>query len=56
LCSPFCCPRSPGQEGLTATPKTGLVRLKKDVRDDDQFADTQLPNGVDGTVAKLRGK
>ena len=25
-------------------------------RDDDQLADDQLPNGVDGPVAKLRGK
>jgi len=26
------------------------------VRDDDQLANEQLPNGVDGTVAALRGK
>jgi len=26
------------------------------VRDEDQFASEQPPNGVDGTVAKLRGK
>jgi hypothetical protein len=46
----------PGQEQLTATLKAELARAKKAARDDDQFADTQLPNGVDGPVAKLRGK
>jgi arylsulfatase A-like enzyme len=46
----------PGQEQLTATLKAELARVKKAVRDDDQFAETQLPNGVDGPVAKLRGK
>jgi arylsulfatase A-like enzyme len=46
----------PGQEALTASLKAELARLKKAVRDDDQLADVQLPNGVDGTVAKLRGK
>ncbi len=45
-----------GQEELTRTLKAELLRLKREVRDDDQFADGQLPNGVDGTVAKLRGK
>jgi arylsulfatase A-like enzyme len=46
----------PGQDALTATLKAELARLKKDVRDDDQLANEQLPNGVDGPVAKLRGK
>jgi arylsulfatase A-like enzyme len=46
----------PGQEQLTATMKAELVRLKREVRDDDQLANEQLPNGVDGTVARLRGK
>jgi arylsulfatase A-like enzyme len=46
----------PGQEQLTATLKAELLRVKKAARDDDQFADTQPPNGVDGAVAKLRGK
>ena len=46
----------PGQEALTASLKAELARLKKAVRDDDQLADVQIPNGVDGTVAKLRGK
>ncbi len=46
----------PAQEALTASLKTELARLKKEVRDDDQLADEQLPNGVDGPVAKLRGK
>ena len=46
----------PGQEALTATLKAELARLKKEVRDDDQLADVQMPNGVDGPVARLRGK
>ena len=46
----------PGQEALTASLKTELARLKKEVRDDDQLANEQLPNGVDGPVARLRGK
>ena len=46
----------PGQEKLTATLKDELMRLKRSVRDEDQLANDQLPNGVDGTVARLRGK
>lgn len=46
----------PGQEALTASLKTELARLRKELRDDDQLANESLPNGVDGTVAKLRGK
>ena len=46
----------PGHEQLTAGLKAELARLKQAVRDDDQFANEQLPNGVDGAVAKLRGK
>ena len=46
----------PGQETLTATLEQELARLKREVRDDDQLADEQLPNGVDGPVARLRGK
>jgi arylsulfatase A-like enzyme len=46
----------PGQEKLTATLKAELVRLKQAVGDKDQLADDQLPNGVDGTAAALRGK
>ncbi len=45
-----------GMEALTATLKAELARLKRDVRDDDQLADVQLRNGVDGTVAQLRGR
>ena len=45
----------PGQEQLTATLKTELYRLKKELGDTDQLASDQLPNGVDGPVAKLRG-
>lgn len=46
----------PGFAALTDTLKAELIRLKRSVRDDDQLADVQLPNGVDGTVAKLRGR
>jgi hypothetical protein len=46
----------PGQERLTATLKDELQRLKKAMKDDDQLANEQLPNGVDGTVAALRDK
>ena len=46
----------PGQEQLTSTLKTELSRLKRQVRDDDQLANEQIPNGVDGPVNRLRGK
>ena len=46
----------PGQEVLTATLKAELASLKRALRDGDQSADDQLPNGVDGPVARLRGK
>jgi len=46
----------PGQETVTASLKAELLRLKNAMKDDDQFANEQPPNGVDGTVAKLRGK
>jgi len=46
----------PGQDNLTSSLKQELARLKREVRDDDQLADVQLPNGVDGPAAQLRGK
>ena len=46
----------PGLEALTAQLKQQLTQLKRDLHDDDQLANEQLPNGVDGTVARLRGK
>jgi arylsulfatase A-like enzyme len=46
----------PGQEALTATLKAELARLKREARDDDQLADVQIPQGVDGSVQQLRGK
>jgi arylsulfatase A-like enzyme len=46
----------PGQEKVTAALKSELARLKKTLRDDDQFANEQPPAGVDGPAAKLRGK
>jgi arylsulfatase A-like enzyme len=45
-----------GLEALTAALKQQLAQLKRDARDDDQLANEQLPNGVDGPVARLRGK
>jgi hypothetical protein len=46
----------PGQEQVTTALNTELARLKREVRDNDQLATEQLPNGVDGPVARLRGK
>ena len=46
----------PAQAALTATLKTELTRLKREAKDDDQLADVQIPQGVDGSVAQLRGK
>jgi arylsulfatase A-like enzyme len=46
----------PGHEQLTATMKTELAKAKAAARDEDQLADILIPNGVDGPVAKLRGK
>ena len=46
----------PGQDELTAGLKAELARVKREVRDDDQLASEQIPNGVDGSVARLRGK
>jgi arylsulfatase A-like enzyme len=44
----------PGHEAISATLKAELLRLKREVRDEDQLANEQLPDGVDGTVAILR--
>jgi arylsulfatase A-like enzyme len=46
----------PGFEAITATLKTELQRLKQAVKDDDRLSGEQPPNGVDGPIAKLRGK
>jgi arylsulfatase A-like enzyme len=46
----------PGQDTLISTLKAELYRLKEALGDQDQFANEQPPNGVDGPVAKLRGK
>ena len=45
-----------GHERITAELKAELLRLKRAVGDEDQFAIEQPPAGVDGPVAKLRGK
>jgi arylsulfatase A-like enzyme len=46
----------PGHEQVTAGLKAELLRLKQTLRDDDQFANEQPSDGVDGPPAKLRGK
>ncbi len=46
----------PGQEQLTTILKAELLRLKRALGDQDQLANEQLPNGVDGTPATLRRK
>jgi len=45
-----------GFEKVTASLKTELARLKDALGDRDQFADKLPPDGVDGTVSRLRGK
>jgi arylsulfatase A-like enzyme len=42
----------PGQQDLTANLKAELLRLKKEVKDNDQFAYEQPPPGVDGQPEK----
>ena len=46
----------PGHEQVTEKLKTELQRVKRAMKDEDQLADEQLPSGVDGPVAKLRGR
>jgi arylsulfatase A-like enzyme len=46
----------PGHETITADLKAELLRLKQALGDEDQFATEQPPAGVDGPVAKLRGR
>jgi arylsulfatase A-like enzyme len=46
----------PGQERLQAELTSELMRLRRELGDEDQFADEPLPNGVDGTVERLRGR
>jgi arylsulfatase A-like enzyme len=45
-----------GQAETTSALKAELQRLKDTLGDREQFANEQLPNGVDGPVTKLRGK
>jgi arylsulfatase A-like enzyme len=42
------------QKDTVAQLKTELYRLKKEVKDDDQFADKQPGNGVDGQLGNAR--
>jgi arylsulfatase A-like enzyme len=45
-----------GHEAVTASLKSELLRLKQSLRDDDQFANEQPADGVDGSVSRLRGR
>jgi arylsulfatase A-like enzyme len=45
----------PAYRSIQAALEAELYRLKRESRDDDQFADEQPPAGVDGSVAALRG-
>ncbi|MDD4872256.1 MAG: sulfatase [Kiritimatiellae bacterium] len=46
----------PSQKELVEKLKAELYRLKKEVKDDDQFADSQPAGGVDGPFEKARNK
>ena len=46
----------PEQKDLVAKLKTELYRLKRELKDDDQFADKQPPNGVDGQIQSRKKK
>jgi len=46
----------PAQKETVAKLKTELYRLKKEVKDDDQFANQQPPQGVSGQPAARRKK
>ena len=46
----------PAQAETVANLKAELAKLKKEVDDNDEFADKQPPAGVDGAVQKLRGE
>jgi arylsulfatase A-like enzyme len=46
----------PGHGAITAELKAELMRLKQALGDEDQFATEQPPAGVDGPVARLRGR
>jgi len=44
----------PAQKEVVAKLKAELYRLKKELKDDDQFAYEQPPPGVDGRTAAKR--
>jgi len=46
----------PAQAGTVAKLKAELYRLKKELKDDDRYADEQPPGGVDGPFSALQGK
>jgi hypothetical protein len=46
----------PGQQSVTTGLKAELQRLREVLNDEDQFANEQPGNGVDGSVERLRGQ
>jgi arylsulfatase A-like enzyme len=46
----------PGHAKVQTALEAELLRLKRELRDEDQFASEQPPPGVDGPAAKLRGR
>ncbi len=46
----------PGHAALADSLRQELFRLKKELRDEDQFSVEQPPAGVDGSPARLRGR
>jgi len=46
----------PGEKDTIASLKQELYRLKKEVKDDDQYAEKQPPHGVDGAMIRNAGK
>ncbi len=44
------------QEQVTAELKAELGRLRRELQDEDQFADELPPAGVGGSIANLRGR
>jgi hypothetical protein len=46
----------PTQQEAVAGLKKELYRLKAEVKDDDQYADREPPDGVDGPLIRGAGK
>ncbi len=46
----------PAQAVAHGAPEDGTGAIEEEAKDDDQLADVQIPQGVDGSVQSLRGK